>query len=411
MELPEPVIREILSRNARAPGMTTRSGGMDIPTLMGLVAGAAPKKRVVTPGSPAPLGPADIQAPKPRREAPSEIDQLQYTGVPPKAAAVIAANPVTAAVDAVQREAAQNVARARSSAVVPEEIAAMLASRRARYDEELGALDKDRKQSVWDSLIAAGAAMAESRSPRFANALSLGIKAGLDNYRSTDAAIRQRRSQLMEQVENLGLESWRTKEALATRNIGDLTTAGALAGQQAGLVKSVAEGALEAATFKPKVEVAGLAPTATRAEIVNTESRTGLQDAQAGYYRARPTDGGGGGGDGGEAKPESPSVRSANAAQAKSVATAAMEEARKAENDGNYAAVGQNLRAWSIANKAYRERTGMSLPRPSGSDFPGYNAWETARRGKGSAPQAAPSPGKQLPYNPSQWGQPRVKEK
>lgn len=269
-------------------------GGVFEPVAVGAAQMVEQPAKVVTPASPAPLEPGvEIKAPSPKQyenpyllRARQMAEQLAAMAPPGENAGI----DQQAAYDLAKRKAerAQAEADITEGAKIRPEEEEIFAGREARVGEKLAELEKDRKSSKWKALAEAGFKMAQSNSPYFMQALASGMEAGVKGYDVRKANMDERDSLLKEQTENVklgriraidtaravALDAYRAGDKAALEDLQSLTVA--------------RENAISGKTAGSRVEVANLAPEATRAEI-NQKLASAARD-EAAADLARRTD-------------------------------------------------------------------------------------------------------------------------
>lgn len=250
------------------------------------IAGMAPKEKVVSPASPAPVAQgAPVAAPPVQQAAPMVVNEPEIkrpqTPLTPEALQGLAS-----------ARAAQIEDRIRAAGVVPEELAKMLAKREERYGKELSDIEEDQKKAGWEALAMAGFKMAQSQSPYFMSALATGMEAGLTGFNAKKAAAAERKARLQEQRENLALDRYQLARGEEDRAAARVTRQMGMTKDQLGITDAATRTALGLETYGPAVEVAKMEPEAKRAAIANVISETDLR------YRTDPNARGGGGGGG-----------------------------------------------------------------------------------------------------------------
>lgn len=264
-------LQELMKRNptalARLAGLEQGGG------TLGEVAGMAPPPRTVSPGQPAQMQQGqEIIAPP--LQAPQQ--QLNVAPVGPGTQRQ-AAVPTTGA--AVQGDAAMRAAammdRARA-AQTPEEISAILSSRKARYDEQLGEVEADRKKAGWEALATAGFKMAQSQSPYFMSALASGMEAGLNGYSAKKAAAAERKARIQDKQEENILTGFKAKREEEDRVRAQQVQENILTGQIMAQGETADKIALANQVRPSVVENAQLLPDVTRAGILRDVAAASL---------------------------------------------------------------------------------------------------------------------------------------
>jgi len=289
-----------------------------------------PQPRTVTPATPAPMQPGvPLVAPKPVAEAPVEaVEQpVQQRPAPrpsryrplldgtlrdlsaleediSQAQAAGQQVPVTdqARLRGLRQRAStlQQYVQAEEGAEIPEEAQAAIEGQQARLARREELLAEDKSRAPWEALLAGGAAMAQGRrGENFAEALTRGLQAGLQNYG-------QARRANIEGTESIG--EARDQAILNRYNILEKARADAVAAVRSGqdvdeqtlrLASLNRKDMLEEATApfvvgKAKSE-ASKAETEARYAPEEAQSTIRLRNAQSAYYRGEGRQTGGSG--------------------------------------------------------------------------------------------------------------------
>ena len=305
------------------PGMTAAQAvdqmvrGGEIPVAAVEAAPAAPVAAALAAAAPAPA-PVPMAAPEPVAEVeavPEAPPAPVYVG--PNQAALRAykmANPEAppsapaaknAPVDyaakarnaATQRELeGLNInAEIERTATIDPEVQKLLTNRQARYETELGEVDKDRKQATWMAVAQAGMKMAQSQSPYFMQALASGMEAGIDGYSEAKAKAAEKKARLQDAKEDLVLKAIELRAQAVKDAIGARQASKQSAAADATLFKDTLGGVVAAETADEVVEAARLGNKLTSAQISKVLNDIKNDNVRVSLARAAATSGGGGG--------------------------------------------------------------------------------------------------------------------
>jgi hypothetical protein len=220
LDLPR-AIQIYLENQDKFKGITQSDAVNSIRRSGGLPPEAAAPAETAPPATMPEAAPAPAPAPAPEAApAPAYMNQYEaalsaFNQANPEAAPAPAAKGAPVDYAAQARMAAQNRQRedlqanvniSRTAQVDPE-TQRILNNRQARYDTELGEIDKDRQQATWMAVAQAGMKMAQSQSPYFMQALASGMEAGINGYSEAKAKAAEKKARLQDAKEDIAIKS------------------------------------------------------------------------------------------------------------------------------------------------------------------------------------------------------------
>ena len=249
----------LAANQTRPPGTDLISGNSGQDVLLGSAG-----KDVVVPAAPA--APPAVAPPKLTR-TPEEMQDL-----------------VQGNVDAI--------AKARRSAVLPEEQREYFDAIRQRTDAELADVGKERKQQYWMALAMAGAKMAQSQSPYFATAVAEGLESGLTGFNKARADASEKKARLQTRKEDLILKRYEALRGAQADIINDMKAGREMTAADLNMANASSEQLLRAATAEDTVKrtkaeateaevKAKFAPRLSEAQLGLIGSQTRAADANA----------------------------------------------------------------------------------------------------------------------------------
>jgi hypothetical protein len=182
------------------------------------------------------------------------------------------------------------------TATIDPEIQKLLTNREARYETELGEVDKDRKQATWMAVAQAGMKMAQSQSPYFMQALASGMEAGIDGYSEAKAKAAEKKARLQDAKEDLVLKAKEIRDQAVREGINARVAAQQAAAAKTATRKDALGLLLGQQTAGDVVEAARLGNKLTSAQISKVLNDIKNDNVRVSLARAAATSGGGGGG-------------------------------------------------------------------------------------------------------------------
>jgi hypothetical protein len=190
------------------------------------------------------------------------------------------------------------IAKARRSAVLPEEQREYFDAIRQRTDAEIADVGKERKQQYWMALAMAGAKMAQSQSPYFATALAEGLESGLTGFNKARADASEKKARLQTRKEDLILKRFEALRGAQADIINDMKAGREMTAADLEMANASSKQLMDAATAESTVRTAKAQATTAessakfadetaRAGLASTRANIGLTIAQTKYYGAK----------------------------------------------------------------------------------------------------------------------------